>query len=198
MDLNRSYANDEEYIVRAAEPEPRPPRQQRWTHEGEEPLTDPTQLPLGWNADEPDLDPEDINAQITRAEERIADNIMPHAFQHKLDYYRGYRTRNDEIQARWPANLDWNVLNRLEVLTRIAMDLEGNGDKNNQLLNVRAIIEAYRNRTIQINGLVTYWSRGVQISQPRPFDWDEFLSINSHHEGSTSFWVEGVRVEVTP
>ncbi|KAJ5290890.1 hypothetical protein N7478_000141 [Penicillium angulare] len=121
MDLNRTYANDPEYRVPAVEPEARPPRQQRWTQVGR-PLTDRTQLPEGWNTDEPDLDP-------------------------------------NAISSRWPAILGWSG-------------------------------------RIQINGLVTYWSRGTQISQPRPFDWDECLAINNHHNGTTSFWVEGYNIAV--
>lgn len=34
----------------------RPRRQKRWTHRGEEPLTDVKELPKDWNAREPDLD----------------------------------------------------------------------------------------------------------------------------------------------
>lgn len=40
------------------EEEPKPPRQERWVHRGNEPLLDPNALPKGWNMDEPDLDPE--------------------------------------------------------------------------------------------------------------------------------------------
>lgn len=68
------------------------------------------------------------------------------------------------------------------------------GDQWNQLPNVNALIEAYQNGTLRSwPRLVTYWSRGRQLSQPRPFDWDEFEAINYDHNGEEGFWVEGVR-----
>lgn len=63
-------------------------RNPRWTHPGPEPLTNPKDLPCGWNMNEPDLDPKDLEAQIKRCQERIEDNIMPHLFRARLKVYQ--------------------------------------------------------------------------------------------------------------
>lgn len=60
LDLNRSYVDGYGPRTLAWEPQgevPRPPRQKRWIHHGNEPLTDIARLPTDWNAREDDLDP---------------------------------------------------------------------------------------------------------------------------------------------
>jgi hypothetical protein len=72
-------------------------------------------------------------------------------------------------------------------------DLERGTDENKQIPNIKAILKAYRTLQLDWNsGLVTYWSNGVQICQPRPFDWDEFEAINLVYNGKEGFWTEGV------
>lgn len=71
-------------------------------------------------------------------------------------------------------------------------ELERKGDERDQLSNIEALLEAYRSRKLQWTGLVTYWSKGEQLCQPRPFNWDEFEAINRKHHGHKNFWVEGV------
>lgn len=89
--------------------------------------------------------------------------------------------------------LSWDAIQRLHQLEDMRIDLESTEDEYEQLPNIEALIEAYQSGQLYWNtGLVTYWSKGVQISQPRPFDWDEFEAINSHHEGYKGFWTEGV------
>lgn len=57
-------------------------------------------------------------------------------------------------------------------------------------------MDAYRSKSLPwAIGLVTYWAKGKQLCQPRPFDWDEFEAINTANEDHKSFWVEGVRRE---
>lgn len=63
-------------------------RNPRWKHTGPEPLTNPKDLPRGWNMNEPDLDPNDLEAQIKRCQERIEDNIMPNLFHARLKVYQ--------------------------------------------------------------------------------------------------------------
>lgn len=66
--------------------------------------------------------------------------------------------------------------------------------KFEQIPNIDALLEAYRTKKLQwIPGLVTHWSKGKQLSQPRRFDWDEFEALNDANEGDKGFWVEGVR-----
>ncbi|KAJ5548316.1 hypothetical protein N7513_005550 [Penicillium frequentans] len=164
------------------EEEPKPPRQERWTHRGDGPLLDPSALPKGWNMDEPDLDPDDIDAQIARCEERIEDNIMTFAFEEKLkDYTLRKQYIEYEILALFE-NLGWLIRDR-----EIAQDEpEGLG-----IRNIRAILKAYREGNLDLNGLITYWSHGDRLCQPRPFNWEEFDAINDAHEGHVGFWVEG-------
>ncbi|KAJ5702250.1 hypothetical protein N7488_009798 [Penicillium malachiteum] len=124
---------------------------------------------------EPDLDPDDIDANIERAKERIEDNIMPHAFQWRLHEYEKEKTYRSKIISKWPKGLSCNVLQRLESLEFLQRKLELD-DPLEQLANFKSISEAY--------------------NQPRPFDWDELLAINTHDEGSKGFWVEGYKIAV--
>ncbi|KAJ5716165.1 hypothetical protein N7493_008076, partial [Penicillium malachiteum] len=193
LDLGKSYVNDLnlEYSIKSAGSRERSNRQPRWIHNGREPLTDYSKLPEGWNMNEPDLDPEDVDANIERAKQRIEDNIMPHAFQWRLNEYEKEKAYRSKIISKWPKGLSWNVLQRLESLEFLQRKLEVD-DPNKQLANVKSIAEAYKSNQLGFNDLVTYWSHGTQISQPRPFNWDELLAINTHYEGSKGFWVEGV------
>ncbi|KAJ5627021.1 hypothetical protein N7528_004448 [Penicillium herquei] len=202
LDLSRSYVNDSNlrYSIKSAGSRRRSNRQPRWTHNSGEPLTDYSKLPEGWNMNEPDLDPDDIDANIQRAKERIQDNIMPHAFQWRLHEYEKEKTYRrflliSKIISKWPKGLSWNVLQRLESLEFLQGKLELD-DPLEQLTNVKSISEAYKYNQLEINDLVTYWSHGTQISQPRPFDWDELMAINTHYEGSKGFWVEGYKIAV--
>lgn len=82
---------------------------------------------------------------------------------------------------------------RLDSLKAIHAFLENDGDPFQLLSNCRAVIEAYRSGQLGWNpGLVTYWSNGKQLCQPRPFDWDEFEAINAKHNGHKDFWTEPV------
>lgn len=54
LDLDKSYVGA---LARTPAPKPRPPRQPRWRHDGDQPLIDIRKLPEGWNTREPDLDP---------------------------------------------------------------------------------------------------------------------------------------------
>lgn len=86
------------------------------------------------------------------------------------------------------------VVQRLESLDSLWESIYKAGDRFEQLVNIEAVMDAYRSGELQWNGLVTYWSFGSQLCQPRPFNWDEFEAINERYEGSMSFWTEGVSV----
>ena len=89
--------------------------------------------------------------------------------------------------------LSRDVILRLRDLESIKSDLEKSLDKSKQLPNIEAYLKGYRSGQLEWNaGLVTYWSKGVQISQPRLFDWDEFELINAEHGTDEGFWTEGV------
>lgn len=92
-----------------------------------------------------------------------------------------------------PRHLSLEVLQRLDALKSIEKDLDRDGDKLEQLPNVKAVLQAYRTGSLKWHpGLVTYWSEGTQLCQPRPFDWDEFETINAAVKGNRSFWTERV------
>lgn len=92
-----------------------------------------------------------------------------------------------------PAGLSWPVVQRLQTLGGTLKWLQSEDDKYELVANVTNIMAAYRSGQLRWNpGLVTYWSKGVQLCQPRPFKWDEFDLINAEHAGHTGFWVEGV------
>lgn len=89
--------------------------------------------------------------------------------------------------------LSWDTIERVHTLEAMKTDLANTTDPNEQLPNIDALLRAYKAGALEWNtGLFTYWSRGVQICQPRPFNWDEFEAINAHYNGVKGFWTEGV------
>ncbi|KAJ5573546.1 uncharacterized protein N7459_007973 [Penicillium hispanicum] len=195
LDLNKSYVNIHSPRALAREPHediPRPPRQKRWIHHGNVPLTDIARLPPDWNSWEDDLDPNDYESQIVRCKERIQDGIMPHLFQQRLKEFEQVVSRHRQMALNEPRGLRWAVIQRLYSLKQVQVSLEARGDPNEQLPNVKAIIDAYRTRRLDWHGLVTYWSKGKRLCEPRPFDSDEFDAINVKYDGRKSFWVEGL------
>ena len=98
-----------------------------------------------------------------------------------------------EMGSSERGNYSLDVLKRISSLKIIEKDLGARKDEYKQLVNVKALLRAYRSHQLDWNnGLVTYWSRGEQLCQPRPLHWAEFEALNRKHEGSESFWVEGV------
>ncbi|KAJ5669303.1 hypothetical protein N7462_010373 [Penicillium macrosclerotiorum] len=88
--------------------------------------------------------------------------------------------------------LGWETVQRLEQLQTIREWLEEQQDKLELLPNVLAIIQAYRSGNLKwTRGLVTYWSNGHKLAEPRPFRWDEYKDLNHEHQGHKGFWIEG-------
>lgn len=86
------------------------------------------------------------------------------------------------------------VAQRLEILESQEKYLIGRNDDLELLSNVRNIMSAYKSGELDWNpGLVTYWSHGKQLCEPKPFDLQEFSELNRKHAGHSGFWVEGVR-----
>ncbi|KAJ5915125.1 hypothetical protein N7454_011237 [Penicillium verhagenii] len=98
--------------------------------------------------------------------------------------------------SRFPGK-SWAVVQRIESLESMQKSLEDSEeeDEYKQLANVKALLKAYKSGELDwyAPGLVTYWSHGRQLCQPRPHDWDEFLEVNIKHDGEEGFWMEGVR-----
>lgn len=85
------------------------------------------------------------------------------------------------------------VIQRIETLKEIDKWLEEGGDKSKLRGNVKAVIDAYKAKKLKWTpGLVTYWSKGVQVSEPRPWDIEENATIAMHFGGNEDFWVEEV------
>jgi hypothetical protein len=93
-----------------------------------------------------------------------------------------------------PKGLSRKTYERLDTLKFIQTAISSpQKDPLSEKKNVTAIINAYRTGKLEwISGLVTYWSDGKQLCEPRLFDWDEFDAINKAYSGHKSFWAEGV------
>ncbi|CAG8198880.1 unnamed protein product [Penicillium nalgiovense] len=188
LDLQKSY----EGKIAPAE---LPKRQTRWQQPATNPIVNLAEVPKGWNSLEPDLDPDDLISQISRCHERIGDNIMSQMFQFKLDDLLKEKKRRDMMMAAEPVGLSWSVVLRLDTLTTMLEWLSSKNDEWDLVGNVTNVMAAYRSGNLRWTpGLVTYWSKGVQLCQPRPFKWDEFDFINAKHDGHTGFMVEGGQV----
>ncbi|OOQ86207.1 hypothetical protein PEBR_22408 [Penicillium brasilianum] len=189
LDLDVSYVDE----YKSAAPA-RPQRQPRWRHQGSQPLVDPKKFPTGWNSNEPDLDPDDFEAQIARCDERIKDNIVPHFFEARKREHLDVKEAVETWMKDEPKGLSRQTYERLDTLKFIQKAIfRPQNDPLSEKKNVIAIINAYRTGKLEwISGLVTYWSDGKKLCEPRPFDWDEFDAINKAHSGHKSFWVEGV------
>ncbi|KAJ5159992.1 uncharacterized protein N7482_006996 [Penicillium canariense] len=201
---------DESYVGTPYWTPPAPPERparQTWPTP-EEPITyacDP-RMPRGWHYDEPDLDPNDLDAQIIRCDERIANQILSDWFvRRKKELERLKEERDTMIEAESGSpGLSLSVIRRLDVLKDMERQLQAKlqateakeakkEEDRGHLSNIIAIMAAYRSRELEWNpGLVTYWSHGVQLCQPRPFHYEEFLRVNQEHNGHTGFWVEGL------
>ncbi|OQD94474.1 hypothetical protein PENVUL_c140G05631 [Penicillium vulpinum] len=167
------------------------PTRKAWPRQSN-PLIDPDELPSGWSMAEPDLHRNDIDAQIERCHMRIKENIMPHIFEHRLKELEFRLAKRNALAESEPGNYSLEALRRLEILRNMEVELQSS-DRFNQLHNVRALLQAYRGGMLHWNeGLVTYWFVGVQLCEPRPFNWDEFEVLNAHHSGKTGFWMEGL------
>ncbi|KAK9848996.1 hypothetical protein MYU51_015121 [Penicillium brevicompactum] len=175
-------------------------RRKSWTKWAKrKPLTDPSKLPKGWHMNENDLEIDDIEGQIKRCHERIAENIMPNIFRQRLRAYTLAKEENEEIRMieceKFPQSqeLDQDVIERLHELEAMKKDLSSTRGPLKQVRNINSILEAYRSKKlIWTPGSVTYWSNGVQICEPRAFDWDEFETINSKYQKDGTFWTEGL------
>ncbi|KAJ5547391.1 hypothetical protein N7494_004976 [Penicillium frequentans] len=196
LDLDKSYEDDlKEAIKREGDNQHlKIPAKQTWINPnpGKVPLYDIEQLPEGWHPAEPDLDDDDTVRQIERCYERLDEGIMPHIFESKLERHELALVCKQMLKPREDSALSEAVVQRLESLDDLWESIYKAGDRFEQLVNIEAVMDAYRSGELQWNGLVTYWSFGSQLCQPRPFNWDEFEAINERYEGSMSFWTEGL------
>ncbi|KAJ5726940.1 hypothetical protein N7493_005967 [Penicillium malachiteum] len=134
-------------------PEPR----KKWKIEGP-PITDSDKVPEGWTVNEDDIDEFDIEANIERNIERIKEGILPQFFKVRLMRYEQMKRDRDTFRASEPG-VGGGVRVRIDTLKRIQSSLVQDGDPDDQLLNVKAVIEAYRTKKLKWNppqNLATY------------------------------------------
>ncbi|KAJ5152026.1 hypothetical protein N7492_010321 [Penicillium capsulatum] len=158
------------------------------------PITNPADIPeeLGWNANDLDLDEDDILANIERCRERIETGILPRLFQKKLEIYMKRKQEMDEMIASEPAGLSWEVVQRLDSLKFIERRLLEKGEGEAELPNIRAIMKAYRTRQLEWTGEITYWSNGRMVGGRADWDPDDCLAVANREGSGRGFWLEGV------
>ncbi|KAJ5102764.1 hypothetical protein N7532_003293 [Penicillium argentinense] len=187
LDLEVSYVGK----IKLPEKPRKNARHKRWQHKGPHSLDDMGQIPDDWTESEPDLSDDDFDAQIKRCKERIEDNILVSRFQAKLKQLEDDKEKRDIRIAIEPAGLSWDVIQRINCLKSMEEDLQKE-DPYDQRQTVRALMMAYRTKKLDWNpGLVTYWVKDRQISQPRLFNWDEFDQIKWKYAKDIAIWVEG-------
>ncbi|EPS32544.1 hypothetical protein PDE_07504 [Penicillium oxalicum 114-2] len=194
LPLSQSYADFKEW-----QPPPPPPRpaKKTWPTPAE-PITQPNDpaIPVGWTCEDPDLDPYDFNAQIARCDDRIANRILPDVFRIKKKALEARKAEMDAVIEAEKASpsLNRKIIMRLRQLEEMERQIAAKGEDKHALgANIKALIRAYRSGELGWHlGLVTYWSYGKQLCQPRPFHYFEFLEINGEAKGHCGFWVEGL------
>ncbi|KAJ5910623.1 hypothetical protein N7504_005266 [Penicillium tannophilum] len=130
------------------------------------PITQHAKIPEGWNPTEYDIDEQNIEANIQRNVERIAEGILPAFFEARLERYLEMKRVQDMMIASEPG-LPWVVILRLETLSMMEEMMVRDGDDNDQLVNIRAIMEAYRDRSLVWDPPnVTYWANGRLYKGP--------------------------------
>ncbi|KAJ5081161.1 hypothetical protein N7456_013399 [Penicillium angulare] len=155
-------------------------------------IWDISKAPERWHPAEPDLKKDDIYEQIDRCFDRIEEGIMPQMFESRMRQLEKERIKMELIRNKEERSLPSVVVKRLAVLEEIWDRLNARNDPFEQLSNIENVMDAYRRKKLRFTGLVTYWTRGKQLCQPRPFNWDEFEAINHRFQGCRSFWVEGL------
>ncbi|KAJ5728645.1 uncharacterized protein N7483_003153 [Penicillium malachiteum] len=198
LDLDVSYVGRVEHFPQGL------PERTRWVNKGEI-INNAHDVPRGWSSVEADLEPEDYDAQIARCKERIEDRIMPTIFEDRLKEFEKLKITREEKMKQY-SGLEWPVVRRLENLLSLqewyedTMEGETEEDKHDkfdQLVNVKALITAYKSKALEVTpDLVTYWWQGVQRSQPRPMIWEEYFALWRESGSGNSFWVEGLLEDV--
>lgn len=116
---------------------------------------------------------------------------MPQWWAEKLQIYEAEQRKIQMTIRSMPQGLSWKVITRIKTLEQIQGHLLKNGDLYSQLVNVVALIDAYRSKKLDWDGQVTYLSKGAPLARKK-FHWDDVHTFNDRCKGD-SFWVEGVR-----
>ncbi|KAJ5715173.1 uncharacterized protein N7483_012354 [Penicillium malachiteum] len=142
----------------------------------------------------------DLDANIEICEKKIKDGIYPDVYRRQLKGLLKAKLDHEQILNQEPdPTLSTHVKLRLFELKLIEIELVKQKDPYQSLSNVRAIIKAYREHTLEWTpGKVTYWTHGTRINkEPEIFDFEDFEALNYALKGYKGFWVEGYH-EVGP
>lgn len=90
--------------------------------------------------------------------------------------------------------VDWDTAHRLRNLEIIARKLMEDNDPCRELVNVNAVIAAYKSKKLKF-GHTSYWAQGKILAESPMLDFDIFRALNTEkNRGKGGFWVEGVSV----
>ncbi|KAJ5692442.1 hypothetical protein N7462_001865 [Penicillium macrosclerotiorum] len=138
-----------------------------------------------------DVEFADIDPRIRRCQERIANGICTKGNEIKLTALEAAKNYRKQLMDREPG-LNWETVKRLQTLEMIKQSLEED-DHYKELVNVKAIISAYRSGKLSFDGNATYWCNGKPLEGPKPFSWEDFRRLNTaEHRQGGGFWVEGL------
>ncbi|KAJ5730256.1 uncharacterized protein N7483_004764 [Penicillium malachiteum] len=141
--------------------------------------------------DDVEFDPADYDGRIERYEQRIREGHSKVTYTAMIESLEAEKKARAEIMAQYPGK-DWDVIQRIAILEAIENYLVKEKDPCGELKNVRAIIEAYKNGDLELNGKASYWCQGKMIGGPSVFAWEDFRRLNTEeNRGDGGFWVEG-------
>ncbi|KAJ5721158.1 uncharacterized protein N7483_009092 [Penicillium malachiteum] len=137
-----------------------------------------------------DVDYADLETRIERCRYRIAQGVCVQINTLKLAALEKRFQEQQKVMALAPG-LSWPTICRLESLKIIEEELERQGDPCKELLNVRAIMNAYQSQRLEVNGNVTFWCNGELLAGPQRFNWDDFWRLNTaENRKGSGFWLE--------
>lgn len=131
-----------------------------------------------------------------RCKNRIRDNILPQIWENKLKRCEKMKDEMKSLVKSENDGLSMQVIVRLKRLEAVKKDILSikNSDKYNSLPNIHKIMDLYRSGDYEWeDGTATYWSKGVMIAGPKPFNVKELLELSSKNDGDNGFWLELVR-----
>ncbi|KAJ5724859.1 hypothetical protein N7493_006587 [Penicillium malachiteum] len=160
----------------------------------------PGPLPSHPSISDCDVDFADLETQIQRCRDRLSQGVYVQlntlklaALEEKLQEQQ--LTKDRRVMALAPG-LSWPTICRLQSLKIIEEELERQGDPCKELLNVRAIMNAYQSRYLEVDGNATFWCNGELLAGPQRFEWEDFWRLNTaENRKGSGFWLEHISPE---
>ncbi|KAJ6007944.1 hypothetical protein N7540_011920 [Penicillium herquei] len=173
---------------------------------GKEIIERPGPQPSHTSISDCDVDFADLETRIERCRYRIAQGVcvqintlklaaLEQRFQEQQYDQLITLTKARQLMALAPG-LSWPTICRLENLKLIEEELKRQGDPCKELLNVRAIMNAYQSQRLEVDGNATFWCNGELLAGPQRFDWDDFWRLNTaENRKGSGFWLECISPE---